>query len=70
MYDYSSYEHLIIEVKDGVALLTINRHPWLVGQPFRIGYLEDALGYMMGHDGVWAASGSEIIDWYRDNPPA
>ena len=25
MYDYSSYEHLIIEVKDGVALLTINR---------------------------------------------
>ena len=25
MYDYSSYEHLVIEVKDGVALLTINR---------------------------------------------
>ncbi|MDP7588752.1 MAG: enoyl-CoA hydratase-related protein, partial [Dehalococcoidia bacterium] len=25
MYDYSSYEHIIIEVKDGVALLTINR---------------------------------------------
>ena len=25
MYDYSFYEHLVIEVKDGVALLTINR---------------------------------------------
>ena len=25
MYDYNSYEHLVIEVKDGVALLTINR---------------------------------------------
>ena len=25
MYDYSFYEHLLIEVKDGVALLTINR---------------------------------------------
>ena len=25
MYDYSNYEHLIIEIKDGIALLTINR---------------------------------------------
>ena len=50
-------------------LLAINIHPWLVGQPFRIGYLEDALSYMMGHQGVWAASGSEIIDWYRNNRP-
>ncbi len=59
--------------KDGAdngRLLTINVHPWLVGQPFRIGYLEDALGHIMGHQGVWAASGSEIIAWYRDNPPA
>ena len=59
--------------RDGVAngrLMTINIHPWLTGQPFRIGYLEDALGHIMGHEGVWAASGSEIIDWYRDNPPA
>ena len=51
-------------------LMAINLHPWLVGQPFRIGYLEDALTYIMGHQGVWAASGSEIIDWYRNNPPA
>ena len=51
-------------------LMAINLHPWLVGQPFRIGYLEEALGHIMGHQGVWAASGSEIIDWYRNNPPA
>jgi allantoinase len=50
-------------------LLVINLHPWLVGQPFRIGYLEEALGYIMGHQGVWTASGSEIIDWYRSHPP-
>ena len=50
-------------------LMTINLHPWLVGQPFRIGYLEEALAHIMGHDGVWAASGSEIIDWFRSNPP-
>jgi peptidoglycan/xylan/chitin deacetylase (PgdA/CDA1 family) len=50
-------------------LMTINLHPWLIGQPFRIGYLEEALGYAMGHEKVWAATGSEIVDWYRDNEP-
>ena len=47
-------------------LMVLNLHPWLIGQPFRIGVLEDALGYMMRHEGVWAASGSEIANWYRD----
>jgi peptidoglycan/xylan/chitin deacetylase (PgdA/CDA1 family) len=51
-------------------LLTMNLHPWLIGQPFRIGYLEEALGHIMGHDGVWAATGSEIVDWFNNNPPA
>ena len=47
----------------------LNLHPWLIGQPFRIGYLDDALGHMMKRQGVWAATGSEVIDWYRRNPP-
>ena len=58
--------------QDGASngrLMTINLHPWLIGQPFRIGYLEEALGYVMGHEEVWAATGSEIVDWYRDNQP-
>ena len=50
-------------------LLTINLHPWLIGQPFRIRYLDDALGHMMRRQSVWAACGSEIIDWYSRNPP-
>jgi peptidoglycan/xylan/chitin deacetylase (PgdA/CDA1 family) len=59
--------------RDGVRngrLLGLNLHPWLIGQPFRIGYLDDALGTMMHRQGVWAASGAEIIDWYRQHPPA
>jgi len=58
--------------RDGAVngrLMTINLHPWLVGQPFRIGYLEDALAHVMGHEGVWSASGSEIVDWFISNPP-
>jgi hypothetical protein len=49
--------------------MALNLHPWLIGQPFRIGYLDRALGHIMRRGGVWAATGSEIVDWYRDNPP-
>jgi len=50
-------------------VLVLNLHPWLIGQPFRIGYLDDALGHMVQRQGVWAATGAEIADWYRSNPP-
>ena len=46
-------------------LMALNWHPWLVGQPFRIGAVDEALEYMMAQGGVWPATGSEIIDWYQ-----
>ncbi len=46
-------------------LLVLNLHPWLIGQPFRIGYLEAALAHIMRRKRVWAASGAEVVDWYR-----
>ena len=51
-------------------LLVLNLHPWLIGQPFRIGALDHTLGHMMSRQGVWAATGSQIADHYRSNPPA
>ena len=59
--------------RDGAAngrVLVLNLHPWLIGQPFRIGCLDDALGHMIQHQGVWPATGSEIIDWYQAHRPA
>ena len=50
-------------------LLVLHLHPWLMGQPFRSGYLDAALGHMLHHQGVWASTGSEIIDWYRRHRP-
>ena len=49
--------------------LVLSIHPWLTGQPFRIGTLDDALGHMMRRQGVWAASGAEVVEWYRTHPP-
>ena len=50
-------------------LLVLHLHPWLIGQPFRIGYLDAALGAMRRRQGVWAAQGSAIADWFRQHPP-
>lgn len=46
-------------------LLALNWHPWLVGQPFRIGAVDVALEHMMASGGVWPATGSQIIEWYQ-----
>ncbi len=46
-------------------LLVLTLHPFLIGQPFRIASLDAALMHMMQHGGVWAATGSQIIDCYR-----
>jgi allantoinase len=69
------YEQLLCEsfntlYRDGAQngrLLVLHLHPWLIGQPFRIGFLDAALGVMMQRQGVWAAQGSTIIDWFRQH---
>jgi peptidoglycan/xylan/chitin deacetylase (PgdA/CDA1 family) len=64
-----SFDTVYHEGAQNSRLLVLNLHPWLIGQPFRIRYLDNALSYMMQRQGVWAAAGSQIIDWYRRNPP-
>ncbi len=73
----SRYELMLKEAfdtlhEDGASngrLLVLNLHPWLSGQPFRVRYLSRALDHMTSQEGVWTATGSEIVDWYRANPP-
>ena len=45
-------------------VMAICLHPFVIGVPHRIGVLDDALGYVCRHDGVWKATGSEIVDHY------
>ncbi|MBT3535754.1 MAG: polysaccharide deacetylase, partial [Rhodospirillaceae bacterium] len=40
-------------------------NPWITGQAYRIKALEEALSYITGHDGVWSATGSEILDAFK-----
>ena len=46
-------------------VLGIALHPFLIGSPHRIKYLDRALAHMAWYDRAWFATGSEIIDVYR-----
>ena len=71
--DIDQYERMIRDSfdtlhRDGAQsgrLLVLSLHPFLIGQPFRIASLDTALGHIVGHEGVWTATGSEVIDWYE-----
>ena len=45
-------------------LMVLNLHPWLVGQPFRIGTLDRALAAITARDAVWAATGAQVVSWF------
>ena len=45
-------------------LLALSLHPHLIGQPFRVKYLNKALAHICKHNAVWKATGQEIIDSY------
>ena len=46
----------------GGRIMAISLHPWIIGQPYRIGTLEAVLDHIMRHAGVWSATGAEILD--------
>jgi peptidoglycan/xylan/chitin deacetylase (PgdA/CDA1 family) len=45
-------------------VMVLHLHPWIMGQPWRIRHLDDVLGHITAHAGVWKATGREIIDWF------
>jgi len=49
----------------GGRILSVVIHPWVSGQPHRIRALARALRAIVGHDGVWAASGTRILDAFE-----
>ena len=56
-----AFDYLYAEAAEqGGRMLALSIHPWMLGQPHRIGKLEQVLEYITGHDGVWSAGAGEI----------
>lgn len=60
-----TFDVLYAEGAATARVMCIALHPFIIGSPHRIKYLDNALRYMSGHDKVWFAKGSEIIDAYK-----
>lgn len=61
------FDTLYAEGASSGRVMTIPLHPFVIGLPFRIRYLDRALDYICAHEGVWKATGSEIADWFYRN---
>ena len=51
--------------EQGGRIMAVTIHPWMSGQPHRIKALERALAQVIEHDGVWSATGAEILAAFR-----
>jgi allantoinase len=59
-----AFDTLYAEGATSGRVLCIAVHPFIMGQPHRIKALDRALAYVLGHSGVWCATGAEIVDHY------
>jgi len=65
-----AFDVLYAEGERSGRVIGIALHPFLIGTPHRIRYLDRALAHIAAHDRVWLATGAEIIAAYRDAVPA
>jgi len=56
------FDALYREGAESGRAIAISLHPFLIGVPHRIDVLNEALDYIYGHDKVWLATGSEILE--------
>jgi len=58
------FDRLYREGETSTRVMCLALHPWVLGQPHRLKYLDRILAYMLGHDRIWLATAAEICDWY------
>jgi allantoinase len=61
------FDTLYAEGAHSGRVMAICLHPYLIGVPHRIAGLDEALGYIAAHDGVWFATGEEIVRAWLDS---
>ena len=63
----AQFDQLYKEGAESGQVMCIALHPFLIGQPHRIKYLDEILSHIMSHDGVWQTTADEIADYYIEN---
>ena len=63
----AQFDQLYKEGAESGRVMCIALHPFLIGQPHRIKYLDDILSHIMSHEGVWQTTADDIADYYIEN---
>ena len=63
----AQFDQLYKEGEGSGRVMCIALHPFLIGQPHRIKYLDEILKYIMSHDGVWQTTADDIAEYYIAN---
>lgn len=48
--------------KYGGRVMSVPLHAWVTGVPYRVGKVRELLEYILQHDGIWPATGAQILD--------
>ncbi|NIH83347.1 polysaccharide deacetylase family protein [Amycolatopsis granulosa] len=59
------FDQLYADSAASGRVMALALHPFVIGQPFRARYLDEALAYIAGHEGVWLTTSDEIAEHYR-----
>ncbi|WP_063050287.1 polysaccharide deacetylase family protein [Nocardia arthritidis] len=58
-------DQLYAESAGSGRVMALALHPFVIGQAFRIKYLDQALDYVASHPGVWLTTSDEIAEHYE-----
>jgi allantoinase len=61
------FDTLYREGVDQARVMCIATHPYLIGMPYRIGWLDKALEYIKTYKDVWVTTSGELASWYCEN---
>jgi hypothetical protein len=64
-----AFDVLYAEGASSARVMAICLHPFITGQAARSGSFDAALKYICSHDGVWKATGEEIMNAYLQVNP-
>jgi hypothetical protein len=62
-------DRLLEDSRPSGRMMSLGLHPWVIGQPQRIRYLDQILTHLRGMKELWFATAGEIADCYRSQVP-
>ncbi len=63
----AQFDTLYTEGAESGRVMCIALHPFLFGQPHRVRYLDEILGYVRSHSKVWHTTADDIAQHYLDH---